>query len=258
VLSAKGEGGHSARPPKGNAIANIGQAIADLQAAPMAARLPGPVVEMFEHLGKELPLTIRLALANRWLFEALILKRLSNGVATNASIRSTITPTIIQGGIKSNVIPQEVTATLNVRLLPGNTLDDVLHHIAKTTGAIIAADRLDHPDCAPAPCLVVGATNKKDWEPAPISDTQSRWFGALSRSIGQTFPDTAIAPGMVIGITDSRHYRSLSENIFRFVPVRLERSDLSRIHGTNERISIADYGKLILFYERMLQNVAGQ
>ena len=67
-----------------------------------------------------------------------------------------------------------------------------------------------------------------------------------------------IAPGMVLGITDSRHYRGLTDTFFRFVPMRLEQSDLSRIHGTDERISIDDYGNLIGFYARLMKNVVGK
>lgn len=257
-LVAFGTGGHSARPPKDNAVAQMGRAIAALQANPMPAKLRSPVTDMFDRLAPEMPFTTRLIIANRWLFEPLLLKRLSKGLATNASIRTTITPTIVEGGIKANVIPQKVSTTLNVRLLPGDTLDEVLQHIASTTGAVLDSDDSNRLHCEPVPCLVVGTTEKQVWRAAAVSDVESRSYGALMKTVGQTFPDVAIAPGMVLGITDSRHYRTLSDKIFRFVPMRLSKSDLPRIHGTNERISVANYAEIVRFYGQLLRIATAQ
>ncbi len=74
------------------------------------------------------------------------------------------------------------------------------------------------------------------------------------QTIQQVFPDIAIAPGMVLGATDSRHYRDIADNIYRFVPMRLTNDDLSGIHGTNERISIENYTEIIRFYVQLMRN----
>ena len=222
----------------------------------MPARLQSPVSDMFEYLAPEMPFTTRLILANRWLFEPLLLRRLSNGLTTNASIRSTITPTIIAGGVKANVIPQVATAVVNVRLLPGDAVDDILRHITETTGAVIGDDEQEHGHHDAEPELVIRRTREKIWEAAPVSKLSSPSFATLAQTIRQVFPDAAIAPGMVLGATDSRHYQDIADNTYRFVPMRLTNADLSRIHGTNERISIENYTEAIRFYVQLMRNTA--
>ena len=66
-----------------------------------------------------------------------------------------------------------------------------------------------------------------------------------------------MAPGLMIGATDSRYYVGVSDNVFRFMPVRAKAADLARFHGTNERISIENYVEMIRFYRRLMQNAAG-
>ena len=63
-----------------------------------------------------------------------------------------------------------------------------------------------------------------------------------------------MAPFLVVATTDSRYYRRLSENVYRFQPVRLRQEDLARIHGTNERISIEGYADGIRFYRQLIVN----
>jgi carboxypeptidase PM20D1 len=202
MLVATGKGGHSSRPPKQTVVGAIGRAVAYLQDNPMPARLQSPVSDMFDYLAPEMPFTTRLILANRWLFEPLLLRRLSNGLTTNASIRSTITPTIIQGGVKANVIPQEATAVVNVRLLPGDTVDDILRHITEATGAVIGEDEKEHGNYDAKSKLVIRRTSERVWEAAPVSEIVSPSFATLMQTIRQVFPDVAIAPGMVLGATD--------------------------------------------------------
>jgi carboxypeptidase PM20D1 len=65
-----------------------------------------------------------------------------------------------------------------------------------------------------------------------------------------------VAPGLMIAATDSRHYTNVADNIFRFSPVRATAEDLRRFHGTNERLSIANYADMIRFYCRLIENAA--
>ena len=72
----------------------------------------------------------------------------------------------------------------------------------------------------------------------------------------QVFPDTVVAPGLLIGRTDSRRYADFADNSYRFIPMRLARSDLVRIHGTDERIAVENYTEIIRFYVQLLRNTA--
>ena len=68
------------------------------------------------------------------------------------------------------------------------------------------------------------------------------------------FPGTAVAPALVLGGTDSKHYVDVAAHSFRFVPLRLAPEDLKRVHGTDERVSIDDYLDTIRFFAQLLRN----
>ena len=82
-------------------------------------------------------------------------------------------------------------------------------------------------------------------------------FQALTATIRQVFPNTAVAPLLLIGATDSRHYAKLTDNIYRFLPQRLGPADVNRIHGTHERVSVGNYAEIIQFYAQLIRNSAG-
>ena len=76
-------------------------------------------------------------------------------------------------------------------------------------------------------------------------------------------PDTTIrakglvvAPGLVVAGTDSRHFEGVADQVYRFMPIRFKREDLARVHGTDERISIAQLADMVRFYHRLLQQAA--
>jgi carboxypeptidase PM20D1 len=94
-------------------------------------------------------------------------------------------------------------------------------------------------------------------EASPVASRDSAAYQMLSRTIRELFPDVIVAPGLMIGATDSRHMTAVTDYIFRFSPVRARAEDLSRFHGTDERISVANYADLIRFYGALIRNSAG-
>ena len=77
----------------------------------------------------------------------------------------------------------------------------------------------------------------------------------LSNAIKENWPDVIISPLVAPGTTDSRHYSSLSKNIFRFIPVTVNDESKEQIHGINERISINEYHKSIRFYTELIKKI---
>ncbi len=239
-LTARAEGGHSSMPPRTTAVGKLARAIDRLQTNPLPAALEPPASDMFEFLAPRMALPMRAVMANRWLFEPLIVARLEGSPSTNAMVRTTIAPTIVRGGVKDNVLPTEARGVINFRILPGETIASVIEYVRRT---------VDDPDVDVRP---VGDGN----EPSPVSDSGSASFAALGRTVMQVFPDVAVAPALVIAGTDSKHYVGLAENSYRFLPVRLGPKDLARFHGTDERITVESYAEVIRFYVRLLRNVA--
>lgn len=237
-LSAESAGGHSSIPPADSAIGVLSRALQRIEAAPFPSRLNGPTRQMFEYLGPEMSWPKKLALANLWLFDPLIRRQLARSPLTNAAIRTTVAPTIFSAGIQENVLPTKATAVINLRLMPGETIASALAHVRKA---------IDDPKVQLTALPV-------QMEPSAISDIESAGFQLLQRTIGQTIPETIVAPALLVGATDSRHYAGLTKNIFRFLPITLRPEDTKRYHGIDERISIDDYERCIRFYAQLIRN----
>jgi carboxypeptidase PM20D1 len=123
-LHAKTASGHASMPPKRTAIGSLALALATLEANPFPQNL-GVVQFMLSHLGKALPFFQRMALANTWLFGGLVRKQMASQPTMNAFTRTTLAPTVINGGQTSNVLPAEADALINLRIMEGETREEV-------------------------------------------------------------------------------------------------------------------------------------
>jgi len=240
--------GHSSMPPApgGSAIAMMSTALKRLDDNGMPAALQGVAREMFETLAPEMSGFSRVALSNLWLFGPLVQRQLEQGASTNAVLRTTTALTVVEAGNKDNVLPGHAEATVNFRLLPGDTRDEVMAHVKETVGTASKAPTPFRYD------VLAGSS-----EASAVSPTSSPSYQLIERTVRELFPDTVVAPGLMIGATDSRHMADISEHIYRFSPVRARPEDLPRFHGTNERIAVGNLGELIRFYHRLLSQAAG-
>ena len=239
-LTVKTKGGHSSIPPKHTSIGLLSSAVHRLEHNPMPARLQEPMTYMLSYIGPELDFTKKLAFANVWLFRPLLLKLFTAKASTNASIRTTTAVTMFNSGIKENVIPIHASIFVNFRILPGDRIQNVIHHVER----VIQDKRIQ----------ISIPNHKLKMEPSPISSTEGVGFKVVQRTIHEIFPNTIVGPGLVLGGTDSRHFSTLSKNIYRFLPISYTSSDSKRFHGTNERILINNYANLVCFFQRLIQN----
>jgi carboxypeptidase PM20D1 len=234
------ETGHASIPPKDTAISILAKAIGRLHDHPFPQRLNGGAGLMLDYIGPEMPLVNRIAVSNRWLFRPLIKRQLGAIPVGNAALRTTIAPTIIGGGFKDTVLPTQASVTLNVRILPGDTVDSAMDYIKQC----IDDDRVrvDEP--------------KNSVQPSRISSADSSSFTRIHHAIKEVFPDAAVAPFVVVAGTDAKHFddNSLSKDVYRFTPWRLGNEELKRIHGIDERISRKSFLDIVRFYERLLRH----
>jgi carboxypeptidase PM20D1 len=175
-----------------------------------------------------------------WLFEPLVRWQLVRGPSTNALLRTTTAITVVRGGDKENVLPGAAEALVNFRLLPGETVGGGVAHVR---GAI--NDEKIRIDVLP-----------QSSEASLVASDTSVAYQWITRTVRELFPDVVVAPGLMIGGTDSRHMVRLADNVYRFSPVRARAEDLARFHGTDERISIANYAQLITFYRMLITHAA--
>jgi carboxypeptidase PM20D1 len=147
-------------------------------------------------------------------------------------------PTRLDAGVKDNVIPTTARATVNYRILPSQSVDDVLEHLRTTIGS-----------------LPVTIETGQVSEPTPVSSVDDRPFRMLQRTIREVTSDSVVvAPYLVPGATDSRYYADATDHVYRFLPYTLTPEDRGRIHGTDERIAIDDYRTMVRFYVQLLRN----
>ncbi|HEX8145308.1 MAG TPA: M20 family peptidase [Pyrinomonadaceae bacterium] len=240
-LIVESEGGHSSTPPPQTAIGILSRAVSRLEENQMPTSLNGVAGQMFQYVGPEMSFGRRMAFANLWLFRPLVERLLAASPPTNAATRTTTAATIIEGGVKENVLPSKARAIVNFRILPGDSVESVLGHVSRTIN-----------DAR----VKVGRYGENANEPSAVSNTDSPGYRALQQTIRQLFQGAVVAPSQVIGATDSRHYAGLSSSIYRFVPMTVGPEDLKRIHGTNERISVESYAQCIRFYRQLIVNSA--
>jgi carboxypeptidase PM20D1 len=234
--------GHASMPPDASAISLLAAAIDQLQSNPFPARIDGGLHTTLAYIGPEMSsLATRVAMANLWLSQPFVQKVLGAKPSGNALLRTTIAPTMISGGIAENVLPQTASATLNIRLLPGDTIEHALGYLRQTIDDQRVTVRF----------------SDRSREASPVSPVDTEPFLKLHRTIREVFPDVVVAPFVLVGGTDTVHYTDLCENIYRFIPTRLSERDTQRFHGTDERIAIENYLDIVRYYHRLITSFTG-
>lgn len=241
ALVAEVQGGHSSMPPPETAIGVLSRAISRLEQNPLPARLEGVAGETFAFLAPEMKLLPRILFANLWLFRPLAPRLIATTPAANAFLRTTTAPTMLEGGPKENVLPSRATAVVNFRILPGDTTGGVLDHVLR-----VVNDRR----------ITVHQHGSVRHEPSAVSDPNAPSFRILHEAIADVFGGAKVAPGLVTGATDARHYQPLADTVYRFAPLRLAEADIPRIHGVDERIPVHNYTEVIQFYVQYMRRAA--
>lgn len=240
-LTVKDAGGHSSMPPRKTALGKLARAADRLETAQMPGGIVGVVRDMFDHVGPEMDFPMRVLFANLWLFGPVVEKKLEAERATNAALRTTTAVTMMQGSVKENILPLKASGAVNFRLRPGDTIEDVVEHVRRAT---------DDPE------VEIEIADGAMQEASSVSRVDSEGFDLLRRTIRETFPNAIVAPGLVVGATDCKHFEGLSDSVYRFQPQTLAGADLARIHGVNERLSLENWRRTIAFYHRLLANAA--
>jgi carboxypeptidase PM20D1 len=243
-VRAVGQPGHSSMPPPETAVSLVSEAVDRIHGMPIERRLEGgPALAMMRALAPELSFTNRMAVSNEWLFGPLLRQRLEGDATAQALLGTTVAPTVIAGGSRPNVLPAEATAMINFRIHPRDSADDLLRRARQEVADMdgVTVDWAEEPRDATA-----------------ISSTTSSSYALLAALSRDILPDAPVAPGLVLAGTDSRHYSEVAENVYRFQPILLSTEDIEGVHGVNERISIANYDRMIRFYVGLMEAGAMQ
>lgn len=237
-LRVDGAGGHSSTPPEHTNIGILAAAVRKLEEDQFPARLDGAAGEMFRTLAPEMGFVPRLAFGNLWLTRPLLTRVFLGDRTTASMVRTTTAVTMIDGGVKANVLPITARAVVNFRIIPGETRDSVRDRVVR----VIDDERVQ--------VSMTGAGA----DPSPVSDPDSPAFDLVaSTAVGVAGPDVLVAPYLVMGGTDAKHYSGRSANVFRFLPVPLGSGVLELVHGTNERVEVDSLATAVAYMSRLIE-----
>jgi carboxypeptidase PM20D1 len=240
VVTAEAVGGHSSAPPADSGgVLTLAKAVTDIAGSQFPMKLSGPGGMMMETLAPQGSFVTRMAMANRWLFEPLIIKQASATPAGAALLHTTIAPTMLKGSPKENVLPQDATAWINYRIAPGDTSDTVLARAKAAVG--------DLP--------VTFGWSRKPNEPSPVSSTTSESWKMIAALAGDT-AKAPVAPSLVTAGTDSRYLVGVASDVYRFQPMVFSMETIKMIHGTNEHMTLENLDRAVQFYARLVATAA--
>jgi len=242
---ASGPGGHASVPLSGNAISRLARAMAKIAAYQEPVRINPTTRVFFSELSKVWPNAAeRRAMADVASRDE---RRIARGARVlsatpiyNAVLRNGISATLIDGGIRTNVIPTEATANLNIRTLPGQSIDSVVARLRRVVG-----DKQ------------VSFEVSRDTIDAPASSFRSPMFSAIADAVRLVDSSIAVVPYMSTGATDSARLRAWGVQTYGVLPFPLAPEDEERMHGNDERVPVESllFGTKVIYLATI--NVAG-
>ncbi|HNR96230.1 MAG TPA: M20/M25/M40 family metallo-hydrolase [Anaerolineae bacterium] len=228
-VTAHGTPGHASMPRADNAVVRLCAAVARAGTAKLPLRKTDTVERLVEAAAALLPAPLAEAL--RGVLdpareeEAL---QLMDGLPQiqallRATLHDTISPTMLEAGSKANVIPGTATATLDGRIVPGQTPDAFLAEVQELLGPEVKAELLQR------------STGHESEPGSPL-------FDLMAQVLREHDPGSVLAPFLVPGATDGRMLAARGVKVYGFCPLQDEPGwpALEMAHARNERISLAN------------------
>ena len=229
-IQATGTAGHAAIPRADNALVRLGRALAAVGAHREPVRMLPTTRRFFAELGAIWPeAAVGRAMRDVSSAEAAKVARGAKALSAvpmfDAVIRNGISPTMLEGGVRANVIPAEASATLNVRTLPGQSIDGVVGRLRRAI-----ADR----------GVTVSIVSRGS--DSPPSDFRSPMFRAIAKSLRALDPELTVMPYLSTGATDSARLRQMGIKAYGLLPFPLDETDEGRMHAADERVPVEALG----------------
>ncbi len=230
-------GGHASAPKPHTPVGRLALACTKLEAKPFKAHFEGPAGQMFDTLGRHSTFLYRMIFANLWLFKGILNNMCKkNGGEMNALVRTTVAFTQMRGSKAPNVIPPMATMVANLRLNPADSIASAMDYVRKTI-------KDDEITLTKGTCM----------EPSPISRTDCEGWQRVVNAVSGTWRGSIVSPYLMVQCSDSRHYRDLSDKVYRFSAMDLSAEERATIHGNNERIRLEVIHRAVEFFIRLMQ-----
>lgn len=237
-ITARGKGGHSSTPPRKTPAARLFAFANEIEKKrPFKKHLLPEAREMFELMAPSFGFGMRFLLGNIWLFRPLLIRLMPMVSPFGEAILSTTCCfTMMKGSDACNVIPKEPYLVANLRTSAHQGCEESLAVLKKY------AKKYD---------LEIEVIQKR--EASPVSNIRSKEYAYLVECIRKQFPDAGIAPYVIMGGTDCRHFHALTENAIRFTPTRITNEQNAACHAVNENITLSSLAEGVRFFKLFIK-----
>jgi acetylornithine deacetylase/succinyl-diaminopimelate desuccinylase-like protein len=248
TVRAKGTSGHGSMPRLDNPVTHLAAAIAKIGNWQPPMRLNETTKTFFQRLAKVSPpdeAKLFMALEDPKATAAAQDTIRSTNITYNSMLRTSVVPTIIKGGFRSNVIPADAEATLDVRALPDEDIPKLIETLKQLVND-------------PAITIERSSGTAAGRPVPPPSGLQTDMFHALESAQTKVFPGVVTVPIMLTGATDSAQLRVKGVQAYGLGSVASDR-ERAAVHGNDERLSVEGLGKFVqLIYEAVTSVAAAR
>jgi len=236
-LRVEGRGGHASTPARNGPTAQLAKAIVALDRSPMPARVPDTTVDLMRRLAPHLPRPVRPLMSRADRIKPLLTRALlAAGPEAAAMARTTFAITTLQGSPALNVIASSATAGVNIRVMPGDTVEAVLAHVRKVVGDGIEVRVVERGEASPVSRL------------GPAYDL-------VAETVAAHFPDAIATPYVQTGATDSRHFTRICDHVYRFAPFRMDAAQRHAVHSYDEHLGVEAFLAGIDWYQSLIERL---
>jgi acetylornithine deacetylase/succinyl-diaminopimelate desuccinylase-like protein len=248
VLTARGTSTHSSMPRPDNAIFTLARALSRLADYDTAPRLTDSTREFFLTLAETSSEPMKthfrnLATSRDPKLVAAADKAISEDTLLHAIMRNTIAPVFLNAGFRGNVIPGSADATINFRVIPGTTTDDLIGEVKR----VIADPRVD-----------VKPSTATSQPRSGESPKGTALYDALVKNAKATYPGALVTPYLFQAGTDAAPWRSRGVPVYGIYPYPITAGDLTRMHGNDERVPIDSLESGLRMITATILDVAGR
>ncbi len=222
-LIASGDPGHASMPHANNAVATLIAALDRIRRSPRAMHVNAITATLFRAIAGEqkFPASLLLRHLTNPLVQRLLAGRLSSDKLLNAILHDTVSLTVLRAGYKVNVIPERAEAEIDCRLLPDTDAAEFRSWLDDR----IADKR-------------VRVEVEESSPPSGVAPLSGPFYDAVGRAVATHAPGAGVFPLLMPGATDGRYFRQRGYAAYGFGPVIMDRADIGRVHGIDERISV--------------------
>jgi acetylornithine deacetylase/succinyl-diaminopimelate desuccinylase-like protein len=246
TVIATGTSGHASVPRPDNAVVHLSAAVTKIGAFEEPYKFLSLTERYFEQLAK-----VEDEDTAKWMRaleqperQSLAVKRLAEmSPVWNSMMRDTITPTMLQAGVRVNVIPSEARANLNIRLLPGDSINDVLADLKKLVND---------------PQVRLEVSTDQATLPSPPASLDTDLYKSIERVSLQFFPGCVTTPYLSTVSTDSAQLRMHNVQAYGLLPFPLAEEDELRMHADDERIPLDSFRQGVEFLSRIVNDFVGK